>query len=139
MIGEPQGQYLPFLWLTISSLIVGAIAFWGVRRAIVPLSVFASAAERLGVDVNAAPLSEEGPSEVHRAAGAEAPETLPVTPDLALNSAAIVAEAPAHEEMAVPEAAIMPGIGSDAEPAAVNAHSNGVHSPTPETEPISHG
>jgi TatA/E family protein of Tat protein translocase len=73
------------------------------------------------------------------AAGAEAPETLPVTPDLALNSAAIVAEAPAHEEMAVPEAAIMPGIGSDAEPAAANAHSNGVHSPTPETEPISHG
>ena len=69
-VGEPQGQYLPFIWLTTLSVIVGLIAFWGVRRATVPLSVFASAAERLGVDVNAAPLDESGPSEVNRAARA---------------------------------------------------------------------
>jgi signal transduction histidine kinase len=69
-VGEPQGQYLPFIWLTTISVIIGLIAFWGVRRAIVPLSVFASAAERLGVDVNAAPLDEGGPSEVKRAAHA---------------------------------------------------------------------
>ncbi|MBX7200697.1 MAG: HAMP domain-containing protein [Rhodospirillaceae bacterium] len=69
-VGEPQGQYLPFLWLTAISVLVGLIAFWGVRSATFPLSTFASAAERLGVDVNAAPLGEGGPSEVSRAARA---------------------------------------------------------------------
>jgi signal transduction histidine kinase len=69
-IGEPPGQYLAFLWLTAISVVVGLVAFWGVRRATVPLSVFATAAERLGVDVNVEPISEEGPSEVKRAAHA---------------------------------------------------------------------
>lgn len=69
-VGEPQGQYLPFIWLTAISVLIGLIAFWGVRSATVPLSVFASAAERLGVDVNAAPLDDSGPTEVNRAARA---------------------------------------------------------------------
>ena len=69
-VGEPQGQYLPFILLTSISVLVGLIAFWGVRSATGPLDVFASAAERLGVDVNAAPLPETGPSEVNRAARA---------------------------------------------------------------------
>ncbi len=69
-VAEPQGQYLPFMWLTAFSIIIGLIAFWGVRGSTAPLSVFASAAERLGVDVNAAPLPERGPSEVRRAAHA---------------------------------------------------------------------
>lgn len=69
-VGEPQGQYLPFIWLTAISVLVGLIAFWGVRSATAPLSTFASAAERLGVDVNAAPLGEGGPSEVNRASRA---------------------------------------------------------------------
>jgi signal transduction histidine kinase len=41
-----------------------------VRRATQPFATFASAAERLGVDVNAPPLSESGPREVRRAAHA---------------------------------------------------------------------
>jgi len=67
-LGEPQTQYLPFLWLTAVSLLIGGIAWWGVNRSTRPLSVFAAAAERLGVDVNAEPLIEAGPSEVRRAA-----------------------------------------------------------------------
>ncbi|MCC6912140.1 MAG: two-component sensor histidine kinase [Rhodospirillaceae bacterium] len=43
------------------------VALWGVSRATAPLPVFAAAAERLGVDVNAEPLSEKGPPEVRRA------------------------------------------------------------------------
>ena len=66
-LGEPQGEYLPFLWLTAFSIIIGGVAWWGVNKATRPLSAFASAAERLGVDVNAEPLPEGGPSEVRRA------------------------------------------------------------------------
>ena len=69
-LDEPTGQFPTVLWLTLVSVIIGGVALWGVRRAIGPLSVFAFAAERLGVDVNAEPLSEEGPSEVRRAARA---------------------------------------------------------------------
>lgn len=66
-LGEPQGEYMPFFWLTAFCIVIGGVAWWGVRRATRPLSVFALAAERLGVDVNAAPLPEGGPSEVQRA------------------------------------------------------------------------
>lgn len=69
-LGEPEGEYAPFYWLTALSIIIGAVAWWGVDKATRPLSVFASAAERLGVDVNAEPLPEAGPSEVLRAAHA---------------------------------------------------------------------
>jgi signal transduction histidine kinase len=66
-LGEPQGEYIPFFWLTAFCIIIGGVAWWGVQRAIRPLSIFAHAAERLGVDVNAEPLPEGGPSEVRRA------------------------------------------------------------------------
>ena len=66
-LGQPQGEYAPFYWLTALSIIIGGVAWWGVDKATRPLSVFASAAERLGVDVNAEPLPESGPSEVRRA------------------------------------------------------------------------
>lgn len=69
-LGEPKGEYLPFFLLTALSLIIGGVAWWGVDKATRPLSVFASAAERLGMDVNAEPLPEVGPSEVVRAAHA---------------------------------------------------------------------
>ncbi len=69
-LDEPSEQFPTVLWLTLVSIIIGGVALWGVRRATGPLSVFAFAAERLGVDVNAEPLSEEGPSEVRRAARA---------------------------------------------------------------------
>ena len=69
-IADPTGQYGPFAWLMAISGFIALVAFWGVSRAIVPLSLLASAAERLGVDVNIEPLSEKGPSEVRRAAHA---------------------------------------------------------------------
>jgi len=69
-LGEPEGDYAPFFWLMALSLIIGGVAWWGVHKATRPLSVFAFAAERLGVDVNAEPLQEAGPSEVLRAAHA---------------------------------------------------------------------
>jgi signal transduction histidine kinase len=69
-LGEPKGEYAPFFWLTALSIIIGGVAWWGVHKATRPLSVFASAAERLGVDVNAEPLPEDGPSEVLRATNA---------------------------------------------------------------------
>jgi signal transduction histidine kinase len=46
----------------------GALSFWAVRRLTGPVSTLAEAAERLGRDVNAPPLPEEGPLEVVRAA-----------------------------------------------------------------------
>ncbi len=66
-LGKPKGDFGIFFWLTGVSILISVIAWWGVNRATRPLSVFASAAERLGLDVNADPLAEEGPSEVQRA------------------------------------------------------------------------
>lgn len=69
-LGEPKGEFAPFLWLITLSIIIGAVAWWGVHKTTKPLSVFASAAERLGMDVHAQPLPEDGPSEVMQAAHA---------------------------------------------------------------------
>lgn len=66
-IAEPYGLTAFPSWLAAVSLLIMGVALWGVGRATGPLSVFASAAERLGVDVNAEPLSEKGPPEVRRA------------------------------------------------------------------------
>ncbi len=72
----PLSAFRPF-WMTRfflaivgTTLIVLAISVWAVRRAIRPLSMFEGAAERLGVDMNAPPLPEEGPREVRRASHA---------------------------------------------------------------------
>ncbi|MBM3513705.1 MAG: HAMP domain-containing protein [Alphaproteobacteria bacterium] len=54
----------------IVTLFVAMLALWGLRRATRPLTLFVGAAERLGVDVNAEPMSESGPAEVRRAARA---------------------------------------------------------------------
>ena len=69
-LGDSKHEYAPFFWLTALSIIIGGVAWWGVHKATLPLSVFAAAAERLGVNVNAEPLPEAGPSEVRRAANA---------------------------------------------------------------------
>jgi len=66
-ITEPQLAMNFVYWLAPVSILIMAIAMWGVRGATRPLSVFATAAERLGVDVNAEPLNEGGPPEVRRA------------------------------------------------------------------------
>jgi signal transduction histidine kinase len=51
-------------------LLVIAVAVIAVRRATRPLAVLASAADELGANINRAPLPEEGPDEVRRAARA---------------------------------------------------------------------
>lgn len=66
-IAEPYGLTAFPSWLAAVSVLIMGVALWGVSRATGPLSVFASAAERLGVDVNAEPLNEKGPPEVRRA------------------------------------------------------------------------
>lgn len=72
-LDRPEHLWQPrFLgWLTAVTLVVGAIAYWGLRRAVTPLRTLEEAAARLGVDVqHAAPLAETGPREVRRAAAA---------------------------------------------------------------------
>lgn len=58
---------LAFLVMTLAAL---ALTLWTVRRLIRPVAALAEAAERLGRDVNAPPLPENGPTEVATAARA---------------------------------------------------------------------
>jgi signal transduction histidine kinase len=69
-VDERPSRSQPIIFLSVLSLIIAVVALWGVNRATKPLALFASAAERLGVDVNADPLDEKGPGEVRRAARA---------------------------------------------------------------------
>jgi signal transduction histidine kinase len=55
------------LSLAVMAVAVIALSVWVVRRLTAPLAIFARAAERLGVDVNAPPLLESGPREVRQA------------------------------------------------------------------------
>ncbi len=48
----------------------GALTLWAVRRLTAPVATLAAAAERLGRDVNAPPLPEQGPAEIAQAAAA---------------------------------------------------------------------
>ncbi|NOZ42747.1 MAG: HAMP domain-containing protein [Alphaproteobacteria bacterium] len=54
----------------VMAIVVTILSVWAVRRSTAPLALFAWAAERLGRDVNAAYLPEDGQREVHRAAKA---------------------------------------------------------------------
>jgi signal transduction histidine kinase len=54
-----------FVLMTIAA---AALSFWAVRQLTGPVGTLAAAAERLGRDVNAPPLPEDGPDEVARAA-----------------------------------------------------------------------
>ncbi|OAN51072.1 two-component sensor histidine kinase [Paramagnetospirillum marisnigri] len=56
--------------LLLALVLVTAAALWAVRKATLPFAAFAAAAERLGVDVAAPPLKEDGPREVRQAAQA---------------------------------------------------------------------
>lgn len=56
--------------LAVMTAAVAALSFWAVRRLTAPIRDLAAAAERLGRDVNAPPLSTEGPREVAQAAAA---------------------------------------------------------------------
>lgn len=59
-----------FLALMVLLVAVLLVSFFAVRWLIRPLSVLASAADELGRDIESAPLKEEGPVEVRRAARA---------------------------------------------------------------------
>ena len=56
---------IAFVLMTVAA---AALSFWAVRRLTLPVALLAEAAERLGRDVNAPPLPENGPIEVSRAA-----------------------------------------------------------------------
>ncbi len=58
------------LSLLVMAVLVTVLVTWALRRATRPFAAFAAAAERLGVDVTAPPLTEDGPSEVRQAAHA---------------------------------------------------------------------
>ena len=73
-VAAPAVRFTPF-WrsrmsgsIFIMGLLVFVVSVWAVRRATAPLRLFEKAAERLGRDVNAPPMNEEGPREVRRAA-----------------------------------------------------------------------
>lgn len=72
----PAERFRSFWWSRMSlsiflvTMVVIVISIWAVRRSTGPLALFARAAERLGRDVNAPPLAEDGPREVRRAAAA---------------------------------------------------------------------
>lgn len=59
-----------FLIVIVTTVAVASLSLWAVRHAARPLSMFTAAAERLGLDVDAPPLAEDGPVEVRRAAAA---------------------------------------------------------------------
>jgi len=59
-----------FLAFFVMAVVVSLLSIWAVKRSTAPLALFAWAAERLGRDVNAPDLPEDGPREVNRAAKA---------------------------------------------------------------------
>jgi signal transduction histidine kinase len=72
-----SGERIDGLWtlrllVAAGLLIVGiaALGLWAARKVTAPLARFSLAAQRLGANVDAAPLSEEGPSEIRQAAAA---------------------------------------------------------------------
>ena len=56
--------------MTVMVLIVLPLAAWAIRSAVAPLRDFASAAEKLGLDVRSNPLPENGPREIRLASRA---------------------------------------------------------------------
>jgi signal transduction histidine kinase len=72
LTARPEPLWSSRLLLSILVMTVGVIALsvWAVRRATGPLAAFSHAAERLGRDVNAPPVTEDGPSEVSQLARA---------------------------------------------------------------------
>jgi signal transduction histidine kinase len=71
-INTPQSVLPEFLGVNIISAAfgIGLVAFWLVHRVTVPLTRLAAAAERLGRNIYAPPLTETGPREVATAAAA---------------------------------------------------------------------
>jgi signal transduction histidine kinase len=68
--GGPAFSAQFLLSMAIMAMIILAVSVWAVRRVTAPLASLATAAERLGHDVNAAPLAETGTNETRQAARA---------------------------------------------------------------------
>lgn len=71
-VEPPRGLLSPWqqrvlLGLMISMLLLAPLVWWMARRLTRPIRVFANAAERLGADPDAEPLTPSGPSEVRTA------------------------------------------------------------------------
>lgn len=71
-VEPPRGLLSPWqqrvlLGLLISMLLLAPLVWWMARRLTRPIRVFADAAERLGADPDAEPLTPSGPSEVRTA------------------------------------------------------------------------
>lgn len=69
-LAEANQRNRPFLLTTVLTLLIAGLAVYAVRRATKPVSLFAAAAERLGISLSADPLPETGTGEVRRAARA---------------------------------------------------------------------
>lgn len=70
-LSEVNQRTQSFLILTsVMTLLITILAIWAVSRTTQPVSLFATAAERLGIGLNAEPLPETGTGEVRRAARA---------------------------------------------------------------------
>ncbi len=85
-IGMTNGEWLVFavasdiaslrwaarmlFWLSLTGMFILAFAVWAARRVTKPLTRFAEAADRLGVDVGGPPLSVTGSGELKKAADA---------------------------------------------------------------------
>ncbi len=59
-----------FLSILLMTITVLGLSIWAIKSATRPLDVIATAADRLGLDMEAPPLDEDGPREVRRVAGA---------------------------------------------------------------------
>ncbi|MGE0854180.1 MAG: ATP-binding protein [Hyphomicrobiaceae bacterium] len=68
--GGPAFSAQFLLSMAIMSMMILVVSVWAVRRVTAPLASLATAAERLGHDVNAAPLAETGTNETRQAARA---------------------------------------------------------------------
>ena len=66
--GGPAFSAQFLLSMAMMAMIILAVSVWAVRRVTAPLASLAKAAERLGHDVNAAPLAETGSNETRQAA-----------------------------------------------------------------------
>jgi signal transduction histidine kinase len=68
--GGPAFSAQFLLSMAVTAIIILAVSVWAVRRVTAPLASLATAAERLGHDVNAPPLPEAGTTETRQAARA---------------------------------------------------------------------
>lgn len=63
-------EFWPFrtiILLTVTVIAIAVLSIWAIARLTAPFQIFAKAAMRLGTDVNATPIAEQGPADVRGA------------------------------------------------------------------------